>query len=262
MRSTRLAEVPGITIHGPAEAADRGALVSFVLDGAHPHDVGEILGREGVCVRAGHHCAQPLMRRLGVAATTRASFAVHNTPADIDRLIEALGTVASVLQLSASTSQSHGRPLPREHPRALQAPPQLEPARARARSRRPRVPGPQPAVRRRATVELAVGDDGRIEDVRFSGHGCAISQAAASMASDEVKGMKVDELLKLDRSFVLDLLGIDISATADEVRAAVAEGAQERLARAGRRLGARDARERGGLSDAASADCRELGGGR
>jgi nitrogen fixation NifU-like protein len=63
------------------------------------------------------------------------------------------------------------------------------------------------------TVQLAVDDEGRIEDVRFSGHGCAISQAAASMVSDEVKGMPADELLALDRSFVLDLLGIDISAT-------------------------------------------------
>jgi nitrogen fixation NifU-like protein len=62
-------------------------------------------------------------------------------------------------------------------------------------------------------VQLVVGDGGRIEDVRFSGHGCAISQAAASMTSDEVKGMPIEELLKLDRSFVLDLLGIDISAT-------------------------------------------------
>lgn len=62
-------------------------------------------------------------------------------------------------------------------------------------------------------VMLRVGGDGTIEDVRFSGHGCAISQAAASLASDEIKGMKVDDLLKLDRTFVLDLLGIDISAT-------------------------------------------------
>jgi nitrogen fixation NifU-like protein len=62
-------------------------------------------------------------------------------------------------------------------------------------------------------VQLAVDGDGRVADVRFSGHGCAISQAAASMASDEVKGMKVDEVLRLDRSFILDLLGIDISAT-------------------------------------------------
>jgi nitrogen fixation NifU-like protein len=62
-------------------------------------------------------------------------------------------------------------------------------------------------------VQLALDGDGRIEAVRFSGHGCAISQAAASMTSDEVKGMPVDELLRLNRSFVLDLLGIDISAT-------------------------------------------------
>lgn len=63
------------------------------------------------------------------------------------------------------------------------------------------------------TVRLALDEEGRIEEVQFSGHGCAISQAAASMASDEVKGMDVDDLLALDRSFVLDLLGIDISAT-------------------------------------------------
>jgi len=63
------------------------------------------------------------------------------------------------------------------------------------------------------TVQLQVADDGTIEDLRFSGHGCAISQAAASMTGDEVKGMTVDELIKLDRDFVLELLGIDISAT-------------------------------------------------
>jgi nitrogen fixation protein NifU and related proteins len=62
-------------------------------------------------------------------------------------------------------------------------------------------------------VMLRVSDEGTVEDVRFSGHGCAISQAAASMASDEVVGMKVDDLVRLDRAFVLDLLGIDISAT-------------------------------------------------
>jgi cysteine desulfurase / selenocysteine lyase len=95
-----LADVPGLVVHGPASAADRGALVSFSLDGAHPHDIGEILGREGVCVRAGHHCAQPLMRKLGVAATTRASFAVHNTEADLQRLVDGLGSVRRTLRLS------------------------------------------------------------------------------------------------------------------------------------------------------------------
>ncbi len=63
------------------------------------------------------------------------------------------------------------------------------------------------------TVQLSLGEHGEIADIRFSGHGCAISQAAASMTSDEVKGMKVQDLLGLDRSFVLELLGIDISAT-------------------------------------------------
>ena len=92
-------EVPGLVVHGPLAAADRGALVSFALDGAHPHDIGEILGREGVCVRAGHHCAQPLMRKLGVGATARASFAVHNTPTDVQRLIDGLHEVRRVMQL-------------------------------------------------------------------------------------------------------------------------------------------------------------------
>ena len=91
--------VPGVTVQGPASAADRGALVSFTLDGAHPHDVADILGGLGVCVRAGHHCAQPLMRSLGVHATTRASFAVHNSSGDVRRLVEGLGVVRNTLQL-------------------------------------------------------------------------------------------------------------------------------------------------------------------
>jgi cysteine desulfurase/selenocysteine lyase len=73
--------------------------VSFTLEGAHPHDIADILGSVGVCVRAGHHCAQPLMRRLGVPATTRASFAVHNSVGDVDRLIEGLLRVRSTLRL-------------------------------------------------------------------------------------------------------------------------------------------------------------------
>ena len=95
----RLSEVPDLTIFGPAAAPDRGALISFALEGAHPHDVGEILGRDGICVRAGHHCAQPLMRRLGVSATTRASFAVHNSLEDVERLVDGLGVVRRVLAL-------------------------------------------------------------------------------------------------------------------------------------------------------------------
>jgi cysteine desulfurase / selenocysteine lyase len=86
----RVGEVPGLTIFGPPAGDDRGGIVSFALDGVHPHDVSEILDRHGVAVRAGHHCAQVLMQRLGVPATTRASFAVYNTRTEVDRMIEAL----------------------------------------------------------------------------------------------------------------------------------------------------------------------------
>jgi cysteine desulfurase / selenocysteine lyase len=92
----RLREIEGIEIHGPSDLSRRGTVISFALPGIHPHDVAEILGREGVCVRAGHHCAQVLMARLGVAATTRASFAVHSTHDDVDRLIAGLARVQEV----------------------------------------------------------------------------------------------------------------------------------------------------------------------
>jgi cysteine desulfurase/selenocysteine lyase len=92
----RLAEIPGLTIHGPRDPEQRGALVSIALDGIHPHDVAEILGRRGVCVRAGHHCAQPLMEHLGTTATSRASFAVHSTRDEVDALVEGLAEVRKV----------------------------------------------------------------------------------------------------------------------------------------------------------------------
>jgi len=87
----RLRELGDVTLYGPpADAADRGGVVSFNLNGLHPHDVGTALDAEGVAIRAGHHCAKPLMRRLGVAATARASFSLYNTRDEVDRLIEAL----------------------------------------------------------------------------------------------------------------------------------------------------------------------------
>jgi cysteine desulfurase/selenocysteine lyase len=86
----RLAEVPGLRVVGPPAAERRGGLASFTIEGIHPHDVAELVDRGGVCIRAGHHCAQPLMRCLGVGATARASVGVYNERADIDALIDAL----------------------------------------------------------------------------------------------------------------------------------------------------------------------------
>jgi cysteine desulfurase / selenocysteine lyase len=86
----RLAEVPGLRVVGPPSAERRGGLASFTIEGIHPHDIAELADRGGVCIRAGHHCAQPLMRCLGVGATARASVGVYNDRADIDALIDAL----------------------------------------------------------------------------------------------------------------------------------------------------------------------------
>jgi cysteine desulfurase/selenocysteine lyase len=86
----RLAQVPGLRVVGPPEAESRGGLASFTIAGMHPHDIAELADRAGVCIRAGHHCAQPLMRCLGVAATARASFGVYNEPGDVDALVDAL----------------------------------------------------------------------------------------------------------------------------------------------------------------------------
>jgi len=85
----RLGEQPGLKLYGPP-LERRAGIVSFNLDGIHPHDVAQILDAEGVCVRAGHHCNQPLMRKLGVAATSRASFYLYSLPEEVDRLVAGL----------------------------------------------------------------------------------------------------------------------------------------------------------------------------
>ena len=95
----RLPEVEGIHLYGPSDLDRRGGVVSFAIEGMHPHDIAELCDREAVCVRAGHHCAQPLMRCLGVGATARASFHVYNSRDEVDRLVEALGKAREVFRL-------------------------------------------------------------------------------------------------------------------------------------------------------------------
>ncbi|HEV7461737.1 MAG TPA: cysteine desulfurase [Solirubrobacteraceae bacterium] len=87
----RLADIETLRVIGPPDADGRGGVISFELGGVHPHDVAELLDRDNVCIRAGHHCAMPLMRRLGVPATARASFGPYNTRADVDALVDSLG---------------------------------------------------------------------------------------------------------------------------------------------------------------------------
>jgi cysteine desulfurase/selenocysteine lyase len=86
----RLGSVPELRVFGPADVAERSGVISFTLADIHPHDLATILDAEGVAIRAGHHCTQPLMRRLGVPATARASFSLYNTREEVDRLVAAL----------------------------------------------------------------------------------------------------------------------------------------------------------------------------
>jgi cysteine desulfurase/selenocysteine lyase len=79
-----------LSIYGPPDLEARGATISFLFEGIHAHDISQVVDEYGVCVRAGHHCAKPLMRVLGVPATTRASFYVYNDESDVDALVEAL----------------------------------------------------------------------------------------------------------------------------------------------------------------------------
>ncbi|MDH3499686.1 MAG: cysteine desulfurase [Acidimicrobiia bacterium] len=95
----RLSEIPDLTVQGPSDVHNRGGAVSFTLGDIHAHDLATILDQEGVAVRAGHHCAKPLMRRLNVPATARASFYLYNTKSDVDALVEALGVARKLFGL-------------------------------------------------------------------------------------------------------------------------------------------------------------------
>jgi cysteine desulfurase/selenocysteine lyase len=89
-----VSEIPGVRIVGTAK--NKAAVLSFLMDGVHPHDAGTVLDREGIAVRAGHHCAQPVMQRFGVAATTRASFAFYNTGEEVDALVRGIHKVKEI----------------------------------------------------------------------------------------------------------------------------------------------------------------------
>lgn len=97
----RLTEIPDLTVYGPSDPANRGGAVSFSLADIHAHDIATILDQHGVEIRAGHHCAKPLMRHLQVSATARASFYLYNTTDDVDQLIEALLDARSLFGLGA-----------------------------------------------------------------------------------------------------------------------------------------------------------------
>jgi cysteine desulfurase/selenocysteine lyase len=113
-----LGQVEGLRIHGPANLDHKGAIVSFTLDGTHPHDLAQLLDRSGIAVRAGHHCAMPLHVRLGIPASARASFALYNTRSEIDHLAEALQSIKTLFRRRPHEpgAPRPARPAATEHP--------------------------------------------------------------------------------------------------------------------------------------------------
>ena len=97
----RLQEVEGLKIHGPSDPKARGAVISFELNGVHPHDLGQILDEDGIAIRAGHHCCKPLMRKLGVVATARASFYIYNTREELDALVQGIQKAKELFAVAA-----------------------------------------------------------------------------------------------------------------------------------------------------------------
>ncbi len=152
-------------------------VISFNFADVHPHDLASILDTEGVCVRAGHHCTMPLMEKMGWPATTRASFYLYNTEADVDALIESLekaaaGSLSSAIQIWTTFYKEYIL----DHYRNPRNFGHLEAPDAVAEDL-------NPLCGDRLCFELKV-EDGRVDDVRFTGQGCAISQASASMLSE------------------------------------------------------------------------------
>ena len=94
-----LSAIPGLTIHGPHEARDRGGVIAFTIKNVHPHDLASILDEQGIAVRAGHHCAMPLHQKLGIEATSRASFYLYNTEADVDALVTGIKKAQEIFGL-------------------------------------------------------------------------------------------------------------------------------------------------------------------
>ncbi len=187
-----------LVIHGPTDPKTRGGVLSFSYRDVHPHDLSQVLDERGVCVRAGHHCAKPLMRRLRVGATARASLYVYNDESDIDALADALERGRRLLRPVEDSTMPGLEDLYREiildHYRNPRNRGELESPPAH------RVEGFNPLCGDEIVVYLDV-HDGVVDDIRISGQGCSISQSSASMMSAAVKGKTVEEVHDLSRAF-------------------------------------------------------------
>ena len=180
--------IPGVRLLGTA--ARKAAVVAFTMNGVHPHDIASLLDGDGICIRAGHHCTQPLHRRLGVPASARASFAPYNTHADVDALARGLAKVQQDVRRMSTTMAELYQSVIIEHDRSPRNFRVLaDPSR--------RAEGRNPMCGDEVSVELQLDGDGRITDIGFQGRGCAISRASASLMTAALQGKTTAEAREL-----------------------------------------------------------------
>ncbi len=213
----RLSSVHGIMIIGPSTLAHRAPVVSFTIQSLHPHDVSDFLDKHSIAVRAGHHCAMPLMETLGINGTVRASFYFYNTLEDIDVLVEALQQLG--------TPFSEGVAIDKEQIifGDLTEEQELYKENVIDHYKEPRNKRMldvythshtefNPLCGDNLTIYLHV-EGNKIQNVSFKGNGCVISQASVSLLTEEMKGKSLDTIGQFTEKKIFSLLGIPISPT-------------------------------------------------
>ncbi len=207
----KLSEIPGARLLGPSSPEQRGAIFSFVLENMHPHDISELLDKENICVRAGHHCAMPLHTKFGLTGSVRASFYLYNTKEEADLFLQELAQMAAAKTINpyeiAVGELTEEQELHKEN--------------VLDHYKNPRNKGmlAEYTVTHREHNPLC-GDELQcymllnhtlLKDISFTGEGCAISQASASLLTEKVKGMALENVRKLAPWNIYNLLGIPIS---------------------------------------------------
>ena len=205
----RLNLIEGIKVFGPSE---RGPVISFNLEGIEPHDLAALLDKEGIAIRAGSHCAMPLVRRLGVEGTCRISLYLYNTKEEIDFFIEALEKLQSGMLKILANKDFIKENFSEEE--------EIYKENILDHYKHPKNYGKlDNSVITHHEVNHLCGDrvelylnikDEKISEIKFTGKGCAISMASASMLTEFVKNKEVQEIKELNPEVVFNLLGIDV----------------------------------------------------
>ena len=209
----KLLRIPRLKLLGPAEAEQRGPIFSFIIEGIHSHDLGEALDNKGIAVRAGHHCAKPLLDKFNVNDAIRASFYIYNDSADVDKLLEALSSFVAIDRQQVASSEFS----------VLTVEQEISTENVLDHYNHPRYKGTLPLATlagREANplcgdmIELFMQvEHSTITAVKWEGQGCVISQASISLLSDKLIGLSIVEAKEIVEQEVLDLLGIPISYT-------------------------------------------------